>query len=156
VWRPCSSQRTDSHHSPALVPRGTRHPITRFILFFPFLHLPVRFGALLIYHNHHDKKKKNRKKYDMNTRMNSVAYPITEMLLKILLFILVGVCFVLVHSLLCLNQWFSTFFCSWPTSELHSLLWPHHTYSLIIKNNIYNKYVLYPLHFLFITCIICL
>jgi hypothetical protein len=46
-----------------------------------------------------------------------------------------------------LGKWFSTFFCSWPTSEFHSPLWPHPSYSLIIKNNIYNKYVLYQLHF---------
>jgi hypothetical protein len=34
-----------------------------------------------------------------------------------------------------LRQWFSNFFCSWPTSEFHSLLCPH--------NFNYNKYVLY-------------
>jgi hypothetical protein len=54
-----------------------------------------------------------------------------------------------------LEQRFSTFIRSWPTSEFHSPLWPHPSYSLIIKNNIYNKYVLYQLHFLFIACIIC-
>jgi hypothetical protein len=42
-------------------------------------------------------------------------------------------------------------FSSWPTSEFHSPLWPHPSYSLIIKNNVYNRYVLYQLHFLFIT-----
>jgi hypothetical protein len=55
-----------------------------------------------------------------------------------------------------LDHWFSTFFCSWTSSEFHSLLWPHPSYCLIIKNNIYNKYVLYQQHFLFIIYIICL
>jgi hypothetical protein len=47
-----------------------------------------------------------------------------------------------------LDQWFSNPFCSWLTSEFHSLLWPP---SLKLFNynkcNIYNKYVLYQLHF---------
>jgi hypothetical protein len=48
----------------------------------------------------------------------------------------------------CLEQWFSAFFCSWPISEFHSVLWPP-TLRLFNYNkcNIYNKYVLYQLHF---------
>jgi hypothetical protein len=43
-----------------------------------------------------------------------------------------------------LAQWFSTFVCSWPTSEFHSPLWPH-PYCLIIK-------IIFIINMYFINC----
>jgi hypothetical protein len=49
------------------------------------------------------------------------------------------------------------FFFSWSISEFHSTsVAPPLILFNYKKNNIYNKYVLYQLHFLFIICIICL
>jgi hypothetical protein len=44
-----------------------------------------------------------------------------------------------------LEQWFSTFFCSWPSSEFHSPLWPHPSYCLIIE-------IIFIINMYFINC----